>query len=688
MSRFYRRVLSIVAAAALGATLAEGTAHAALTDSEKAQIGAYYAKGDVSTAARARALLARPDLTPPEQTAAFGDAARRVPFDERRLAFVRAMLFGPATQASRSELVPAIAAGLFARAAHVATASGDERARGEEMLRIHRFVAREIASAGTPPRVGHDPSAGIRDDALRATLDSARAHLALPVLDPAAIPPAFSVARTQAEVAVLELASGLHLPSEVATWIGARGGARSILEHTGLLVTGLPESAPAPKVAAITSMIDAAAAAVRDASVLWIGKGWPRGLAARRRVLVAQTSVSAAGRVDPAALWSDAVTGSSPDAALAEIAFVLGRAAAASLAASDRVFAFNAERALERARAGGEAAFLAKAVLDESLDRDATGGTGGAISPASFVGHAVRLLLLDAPRAISLALVRSLAGRHEPAEQLALALGVLAANDAGGVRDAVVLGRTEPSGAVVPARVERIQGTPARIERFAIDGHEHVVVRAPNGAVTGIQRDGKPPALSSLEHARVPTTSGETWTHPAGAGRTITIERLYGRPEVGFVDDGRIVVRSIGAEKGRDAVAIPASGARQEIELDVKCLGAAGAVVARASKGTIGYGGIALLIEPGSASPKASVYALDGAGAKVPLGAPLDLAPPGPTGHHVRVVLTRDRIEIAIGGKQLAASLPPFAAGDGGRLGFAPGDRGEMEIRNVKIAAR
>jgi len=687
------RCLSITAA--LGLLFLSSSAEATLTDSEKAQIRDFYAKGDAVNAPRVRALLARPDLTPPEAGAMFAEATRRVPFDDKHQIFVKDLLFGPATAASRSELVPPVVSGLLARAAEVlGGVTADDVQRAQELMRIHRFVGREIASGGKPPREGHDGSISIRDDSLRAVVADYRAHLTLPIFDPARLTGTLPAARAQAELTLLELASGLHATSDVASWITADAPQRAALEKSGVLVVGLGGAPPA-KASAVVSMLASVAPAAQAASALWIGKPWPHGLASRREVLVAQAPLTGTRKVQGSRMWSSAVDPSTPDAALAEVAFVLGRAADSALSAADPAFAAMTQGALDRARAGGDGAFLAVESLVESLEATETSGTSRqpAVPLGSFVGRSVELLLLDAPRALSVALVRSLSGKNEPMEQFCLALYITALGEGGKLKDSVTLGRPGDAGGVAPIEITKIRGTGFEIDHFTVDGHEYAVSRAPGGAVSKVERDSRPLALSAIPHTRIPTVGGETWTLPANAGARgprvpaapTELRRLFGHPEVGFVDDGRTLVRSAPGSKGRDAVVAKGPAEEIELELDLSASGSPGAVVLRASAGATSYAGIALFVEPGDA-PRAWVVALDGSGGKFPLTNPTPLAKPTAKGHHVKAALKRDGVQVWIGDRAMTAALPNFLIGGGGDVAFAPGEPGEIEVRNLRLA--
>jgi hypothetical protein len=668
---------ALAASIALIGSSSARLAGAALSDSEAAQVRDLYARGDRAEAGRLRALLARPDVSTADAAKILSEAARRAPFDEQRRSFVRELIFGPATQASRSELVASIVPGLLARSTEAFGASANDAARAEELVRIHAFVAHEIASAGKPPRDGHDPGAGIRDEAFKAAAAAYRLHLALPALERARLSAPLLVARAQAELALIELASGIHPSHEVAAWIGAGSNQRTALDKFGVLVIGL-EAAPAAKASDVMQMLEALPPAARSTSALWIGKRTPWGLRGRRGILVAQTALGSARRAEPDRLWVPAVDPSTPDGALAEVAFVLGRAAAVHVGATNPAFGEAMDRALGRARARGESSVLAQGALAAALDHE---GVGGALSRADLVGHGVQLLLLDASRVTSVALVRAASGRAEPMEQLALALGVLASNEDGKAKTSVVVGGPGGRGGVVPLEITNIKGTPAQISEFTLEGHIISIGRGADGAVTRVERDGRPLSLARIPFARVPTTPGETWT---GRGAARKLSRLSGQPEVGFVDDARFIVRSGGKGKGRDAVAFKPPSNDFAIELELRVDRSPAAVILRSSAGSAGYAGAALVIEP-TDPPRAFLVAFDGAGGKLPLAGPAILTKPGPTGHRVKAFIDKNRIEVVVSGQQLAAQLPGWLEGKAGDLAFAPGDKSEVEVRNLRV---
>src|SRR4051794_40182688 len=91
-------------------------AHAALTSSEKAVVTSFVQKGEPSTAARVRALVARPDLSPEEIAEPLRKGYAGAPFDERHGLFTEALIGGPGSAASRNALAPAVVEALLERA--------------------------------------------------------------------------------------------------------------------------------------------------------------------------------------------------------------------------------------------------------------------------------------------------------------------------------------------------------------------------------------------------------------------------------------------------------------------------------------------------------------------------------------------------------------------------------------------
>src|SRR5687768_16672592 len=98
-----------------GVVLAVAPAHAALTDSEKAQIVGFVRSAEIGNARRVRALVARPDLSADEAAEPLVNGFSGVRFDDKRAAFAKELLVGSGSAAARSDMTPAVVKALLAR---------------------------------------------------------------------------------------------------------------------------------------------------------------------------------------------------------------------------------------------------------------------------------------------------------------------------------------------------------------------------------------------------------------------------------------------------------------------------------------------------------------------------------------------------------------------------------------------
>jgi hypothetical protein len=150
----------------LGLATISGSARAALTPSELAQIREAVTTAKAgTTSARVRALVARPDLNDEESTSALAQAVVPVPFTPARAQLLKDVVFGGASVASRPVLATSVVKSLLARADSLLTKSalgldGDPEAIAE-LNRIYAFLAREIAGASGRRGVGAEPQNGI-----------------------------------------------------------------------------------------------------------------------------------------------------------------------------------------------------------------------------------------------------------------------------------------------------------------------------------------------------------------------------------------------------------------------------------------------------------------------------------------------------------------------------------------------
>src|SRR5262249_41235450 len=143
------------------------------------QVKDLVARGQLDNVGRVRSLVARTDLTQEESITALVDAFAAAPFDEKRYAFAREIVFGGASAASRPLLALGITKALVARAEsiyqrYVGGLEHEPRAIGE-VVAIYMFLDDRIANAGRPTAAAHDANAGIPaatyDDCSKALRD-------------------------------------------------------------------------------------------------------------------------------------------------------------------------------------------------------------------------------------------------------------------------------------------------------------------------------------------------------------------------------------------------------------------------------------------------------------------------------------------------------------------------------------
>lgn len=651
-------------------------AEAALTASEKAVVRTFVVKGALDTAGRVRALVARPDLTAEEISEPLRAGYAASPFDDAHRRFTEALLFGPGSSASRTALVPAVVEGLLARATArmsdvplTATTRVSPKARdaADEVLAIHAFVDARIANGGNPPPNGHDGALAIRDDALLICARLYKEHLA--ANERALNPPGRAASelvkvRAQAELALIDLARGIASRHEVAEWLGLRGARKATFERASVLVEA-DASAPEAKVAAALGMLESVPHAT-DGLELWIlSKTSPAGLSAHGAIARAGVVLSDEPRpLPPGALWPPGVKPSSPDAAVAGVAASVAELATArALAASPALAARLPGAAARAARASG-AGYLAADVLDMPLS-----SPSGRVapSPEAVLRGAVRLLLLDGARALELALIRAGEGHAEPLEQLALGLGVLAADG-----PVATVGRTRDDGAVEPVPVTDVKTAGGVATAFTLAGKRHLLTDGADGALT-VTVDGAAPKLASLGAFQVLPRAGETWRVDG-----LSLARLQGEPRAVALDDGRFVVE--GGKGGFDAISAGEEFRDTEISATIRPSGTGGGLLARAAPGQGSYAGIALWLQTDSG--QARLLMLDGHGKATPLAEAMDLPNVPPEGFAVSLKVAGDRVTAQVGSASLAGTLPGGVPA--GRAGIAVRALGRLELRGLE----
>jgi hypothetical protein len=657
-------------------------AEAALTSSEKAVVKTFVQKGVPDTAPRVRALVARPDLSADEVVEPLRQGYADAPFDDAHRRFTEALLFGPGGAAARSTLVPAVVESLLARASSKmddvplessAKVSKREEASVKEILAIHAFVNARIANAGTPSRDGHDPNASIRDDALRVCAELYKKHLVGHerwMRAPGVVSQELSRVRAQAGLTLVDLGRGILGRHELSEALGLEGARRVAFERDGVLIEA-PGAADA-RLADAVRWLEAAPRAADDLSLWVIGKTTTTGLVARGRIARSGVVLSEALRpMAPDVLWPDEVDPSRPDVGLATVAgSVAELATGRALAPGSTLLAVAATASEHAARAGAQG-YLAHDVTAIPLAGE---GNVPAPAPASnlIIAEAVRLLLIDAPRVIDLALIRAGEGRPEPLEQLTLALTVLA-----GDATTVTLGRTKENGAVESIDATDVKKEGALVSRFVLAGKRYTFAAGKDGSFVGAV-DGAVPKLTSLGGFRPLPRVADTWT----AGGNLVFQKLYGQPSAVALDDGRFVVQ--GTKGGFDAVATGESMFDMTVSAVVRPTGAGGGLVVRGSNGDLSYSGVALFLDADAG--RAQLVVVDGRGKATELSAPVPLPPATPEGYPVTLDIVSDKVTGTVGKLKLEGKLGRAVAE--GRAAIATRADGRVEVRSFKVQSK
>jgi hypothetical protein len=676
-----KKTSALVAALVLTA-LPLHRATAALTPSEKAVVGTFIQKGAPDTAPRVRALVGRPDLTPDEVAEPLIKGYSESPFDEMHRRFTEALLFGPGGAAARSTLVPGVVEALLRRAQSrmadvplesAARVSKKEESAVEEILAIHGFVDARIANAGTPPRDGHDPNAAIRDDALRLSVDLYKKHLTAHeqwMKAPGSVSQELGRVRTQAGLAYIDLGRGIVGRHEQADALGLSGARRAVFERHGVLVEAA--GAPEARLEDAIRWLEAAPHAADELSLWVIGKMSTAGIYARGRVTRAGAPLTDVLRpLPPEVLWADDVEPSSPDRGLAAVAASVSELAMGRALSPGSTLIALAAAAGERAERAGAPGYLAKDVTVMPL-----AGEGGipaaAPAPGLVIAGAARLILLDAQRALDLALIRAGQGRPEPLEQLDLALTVLA-----GDGTKLTVGRTKEGGAVEPVEVTDVKREGILVSSFLLGGKRYTIAAGKDGAFVGAV-DGAIPKLTNLGGFRARPRADKSWI----AEGNVTFTKLYGEPRAAALDDGRFVLQ--GTRGGFDAVATGEDLYDMTVTATLRPVGTGGGLLVRGSAGDLSYAGVALMLDADAG--KAQLVILDGRGKATELSPATTMPPPGADGYPVTLDIVSDKVTATVGKLKLEGKLGRAVAE--GHAGLAVRADGRIEVRKFKVTDR
>ena len=648
MKRMPTRAFAAALAIALAGVAAD--AHALLTTSEQAQVDSFVAEGKLVSVPRVRALVARPDLSNDESAAALGSSVARVPFNDVRAAYLRDLLFGGASQASRPVLAIAVTRAAIARAdALYRMREGKtdaEPAWAAELARVYAFLDEDVAYALQTAAAPRETTSGIPTSSYDECAKAIAAHIAAHpewLKADKAIPQGAVALRAQAQIALVDMMNDSATKRvDAADKIGLGGPRRVLFRETGLL---LAEASPAPnaaveRVRAVSARFPGARAGL---AAITFGDVKPQ-LHARGLVLAVKTPLDATAGDGPS-LFSDEVEGASIDASLGEVAYALASVAV--------------RRALD-----------ARPQLRAQADRDVRGSKGARLfgsaadaNAETVLAKGAQLLAVDAKRTIDLAMVRWIGNNPESLAILSDTLGALASyapttSTPNGVAIplGVPVGKGESSETVAATNVHLAAA--GYVTGFTFEGHAWTIARDDTGAVAA-KRDGAPVVFGMLANARLPVTDGTMWSAPGA-----TFAKMQGAPRAGVAAGGH--VRVVGtSEKGFDAIATSAPSDDVLIECDASLRGDV-AFAVRAAAGRDTWRGVALVVTPAASAAsasRASLRAFDDRGHESELAAPVDL--PATPSLHVKIVLKGDKLEATIGGVSLKAVVPAaLARGD------------------------
>lgn len=584
------------------ALLVASTAAASLTPSEEVILKQYVAGAQRQNAARVRAVVARPDLTPDESAEALSHALAATPVSDARVGFLRELLFGAGSQASRPVLAAAVTRALLARADAIFDRApllerpcsrrpeclGDvgPTDAGEELLRIYAFLDADVANAGTVTGTAvHDPSSGIDEATYAACAKALGEHLnrhAAALRPGSALSPVASRIRAQAMLAAFDM--GEDSPTRAidgALRLGLDPPQRQVLLERGVLFLddGKSSSGLAAAAALVRRLPRSSLAGVE---AVFFGADARPELRAHGSVLVVGGDLD--GSVATMVFPRDEIAPSRVSAGLGELAIALTLPLTRKVLASRGELALAARRDVEAA--GGDP----KRLLGAPHDR----------SPEAAIAAALGMLLVDAPRTIDLAMARFLGGRPESIALVSDALGVLAASAGPSGVQSLVLGE-DSGGASAPLPVSSVRLDPSgAATAFSLGRARWELVRDTSGAVTGVHQGRQPLVFSMLHDARVPVSGGAGWS-----GGGLSLRPMHGAPLVGVVASrGGARVRVVG-RGALDVAAMTAPGNDVAFDADVTADGS-WAVLLRASdaRDVLGVG---LRITPGQGGAPAHV---------------------------------------------------------------------------------
>ena len=498
-----RRILCKRSLAALvaGAILVSASAAwASLTPSEAEQV-----RHEVSRAQnvdRVRALIARPDLSIDEAAAVMVGAIGATPIDAEHVAFLRELVFGSGSAASRPTLAVAVVRGLLGRADALLThASALERGSVAlaELAAVYGLVEDVVAA---------DPQANVTDTARAECARALASHFArnASVLRPdEPVAPALANVRAQAAIALFDAtpdAPGRRV--DVANNLGLTGARRAALIELGTLV--LDEGGSDARVSALRSLLDRVPGAGDGAEAIVVGDKQAPRLRARGGAVVAVGAAPAYAVTEARSPWGNEV----PPPPIDEATMALVRDLASTAV----------KRALDQ-----------RPQLRAAVEHD--GGEAGVTTLAA-------MLEVDADRTLDAAAARLVAGKRESVAWLSDAIGALAvfAPPAKGSDGLTVrLGRASAAGSSTVRATRVSLDAAGSASALQVDAHTWRIARDDRGTVTGLSRDASPVTAKMLPNAPPPAEQATSW-----AGGGLVFASLAGLPRAAIVAGPRVWV--------------------------------------------------------------------------------------------------------------------------------------------------
>ncbi|MEZ4225445.1 MAG: hypothetical protein R3B13_31120 [Polyangiaceae bacterium] len=576
-------------------------------------------------------------------------------------------------------LVNALLGRADALLARLPAAAGPSMAGGsedtaQELIRIHAFITRDVANAGSPAPDGHDSSTGIRDDALTAAARDYEKHLARHASWAAMNAPvhgSWQLVRAQLALAFTSLARGILPRHEVAKALGLDGPRRGLFERHGLIYEDGGSSKSEPRELCLR-WLDSAPHAAADVDLILVSKSATRGLVSLRRIWRVGANASASAK--RTGLWAEDVQPVAVDATSAELAFEIGLSAVRAAFAARAGLRTKASAVTERLTRTSDGALAASLITSMLLPEGSAASSRGT-SPELMFASAAQLALLDFPRVASLALSRSAHGDDEGVAQLMITLTALAPTAE--AKQKLWLGESAPDGQVRPLEVS-VELDGDVVEQASYGKTKLRAKVSGDGQASGALLDGKAPTLPRLPLARLVPRAGESWSFGKQA-----LERLSGAPLGLVVGDGRFVLAAKDEPTGWHALAFGAESQDASISAEVSPSGSGGALLLRAQRGSVGYDAIALFI---AAEPKvAQLMVVDGSGKTRELTGPLAL-PSKESRFAARLEVKGAEVHATLGALALDGKLER-AVGTG-RPGLAVRAGGRLEIRNLSVKLR